>query len=74
MNKQLKFNPKFNGNAVMRQLIQMFPPGKVHEISHFLLSENYYLADGKRPIDLIKNNPEMVISLADAYLHPSDVF
>jgi hypothetical protein len=43
------------------------------DIAFFFTSPNSYL-DGKKPVDLLKTDPERVVSLVHAFVRPADVF
>ena len=43
------------------------------DLAFFLTSPNAYL-DGKLPLDLLKSQPERVVSLAHAFAHPADAY
>jgi hypothetical protein len=43
------------------------------DLAFFMTSPNAYL-DGKLPLELLKSNPERLVSLAHAFAHPADAF
>jgi hypothetical protein len=43
------------------------------DVAFFFTSPNSYL-DGRRPVNLLKTDPERVVSLVNAFVHPADVF
>jgi hypothetical protein len=54
-------------------LKEMPPSFTGWDLAFFLTSPNSYL-DGKLPLELLKSNPERVVSLAHAFAHPADAY
>jgi len=65
-----------NGSPVpvMAKVIEMFP---VHmrdwNLAFFFSTPNPYIG-GRKPLELIRSNPDRLISLAQRFAHPADVF
>jgi hypothetical protein len=56
------------------QIVKEMPPSFTGwDLAFFLTSPNSYL-DGKLPLELLKSEPERVVSLAHAFAHPADAF
>ncbi len=71
--------PKFqirNGapETILERVIKVFPnEGSDWSIAQFLTSPNGYLA-GARPMDLLQNDPDRIVSLARAFQSAADAF
>jgi hypothetical protein len=71
--------PKFqfkDGSPIpaIAKVLELFPDHFTGwDIAFFFTSPNSYL-DGKKPVDLLKTDPEKVVSLVHAFVRPADVF
>ncbi len=71
--------PKFqfkDGNPIpaIARVLELFPDHFTGwDIAFFFTSPNSYL-DGRKPVDLLKADPEKVVSLVHAFVRPADVF
>jgi hypothetical protein len=71
--------PKFqfkDGSPVptVARILELFPEHFTGwDVAFFFTSPNSYL-NGRKPVDLLKTAPEKVVSLADAFVRPADVF
>src|SRR5579863_651240 len=74
-----KWFPRFqfqDGRPVpaVSQVIKLFPQHATGwELAYFFTTQNANLS-GRRPLDLLKQDPSRVVSLAQAFVHPADVF
>jgi hypothetical protein len=59
---------------LFRKLVELFPAERKNEIRYFLMAKNTFIGNELSPFDLINTDPERILSLAHAYLHPEDVF
>jgi hypothetical protein len=56
------------------QVIEVFPEQTTGwELAYFFVTPNAYLGEGK-PVDLLRTDPVRLASLAQAFVHPVDVF
>jgi len=59
---------------VVSQVIKVFPEHATGwELAYFFTTENAHIS-GRRPFELLKEDPSRVVSLAQAFVHPADVF
>lgn len=59
---------------VIAKVIKIFPEhASGWDLAYFFTTTNPYI-EGRKPIDLLKSNPDRVVSLADAFAHPANVF
>lgn len=71
--------PKFqfkDGNPIpaIARVLDHFPEHFTGwDIAFFFTSPNSYLS-GRKPVDLLRTDPERVVSLADSFAQPADVF
>jgi len=56
------------------QVIKVFPEHATGwELAYFFTTQNAHIS-GRRPFELLKEDPSRVVSLAQAFVHPADVF
>jgi hypothetical protein len=71
--------PKFqfkDGSPIpaVARILELFPDQFTGwDVAFFFTSANSYL-DGRKPVDLLKTDPEKVVSLVNAFVRPADVF
>jgi len=71
--------PKFqfrDGSPIpaITRVLELFPDHFTGwDVAFFFTSPNSYL-DGRKPVDLLKSDPEKVVSLVHAFVRPADVF
>ncbi len=59
---------------VISRVIAVFPEHATGwDIAYFFANPNPYIED-RKPIDLLKSDPDRVVSLAEAFAHPANVF
>ena len=74
-----KWFPRFqfqDGRPVpaISQVMGVFPEHATGwDLAHFFVTPNSNLA-GRKPLELLKENPGRLVSLAQAFAHPADVF
>jgi hypothetical protein len=74
-----KWFPRFqfkDGRPIpaVSQVIRVFPEHATGwELAYFLTAPNAYIA-GRKPFELLKEDPSRVVSLAQGFVHPADVF
>jgi hypothetical protein len=60
--------------AVVSQIMTMFPEHATGwELAYFFAAPNPNLG-GRKPLELLKSDPSRLLSLAQAFAHPADVF
>jgi hypothetical protein len=77
--KGRKWFPRFqfqDGRPIpaVSQVIKLFPEHATGwELAYFFTTQNANIS-GCRPFELLKEDPSRVVSLAQAFVHPADVF
>lgn len=70
---KFQFQDGFPTPAVSK-VIRTFPDHATGwDLAYFFTNPNPYI-DGRKPVELLRSNPDRVISLAEAFAHPADVF
>jgi hypothetical protein len=60
--------------AAVSQVVKVFPEhASGWDLAYFFTTPNANIS-GRRPMDLLKEDPSRVVSLAQAFVHPADVF
>ena len=74
-----KWFPRFqfqDGRPIpaVSQVLKVFPEhASGWELAYFFTTPNANIS-GRRPVDILKEDPSRLVSLAQAFVHPSDVF
>jgi hypothetical protein len=61
-------------NPAVADVIEIFPEqASGWELAYFFVTPNMNIG-GRKPLDLLKQDPTRLVSLAQAFVHPADVF